>query len=121
MPKGFFDRVPTIHGHAQMMERLEQRAKGKVMLSAQPNAGSHVDAGDASAENTPLEWLPRAKGVEAILSGCGRYSVSRAAVSGNFCYTAWSRLPSPTQIGDVTFAADLAKDICQAHSQGATL
>ena len=113
MPKGFFDRTQKIRTVEQMNALLAQRTEPAAQGEAKPQVRP-----SASRPASPLlQWMPRTPGMEAILSACGRYSVSRSPDGEGFKYIAWSRLPTPSPLGTVVFNAADAKALCQTHSE----
>jgi hypothetical protein len=126
-PKSYFSVPNRLHSMADVDRVLAERTRKINGTGSSAPAGDASDsgrvgdskAGEAPVRTLSLEWRPQVKGMEAVLSACGRYSVSRAAVDGRFCYTAWSRLPLPISIGEGQYVAELAKELCQAHALGA--
>lgn len=116
MPKGYFDRVPTIRTEKQMFARLAQRT-GKLDPSGSGDDSSKiVPPGTSPPAPTPaLDWEAPVKGTEAIVTRCRRYSVSRARVGGEYLYTAWTRLPTPNPIGEAQKSAQAAQELCLQH------
>lgn len=117
MSKGYFHRDPIIKTHSQMMATLQERTSGRRGEEQLPSEPPSIVASPSTPAAGMLSWLPKVKGMEAILSACGRYSISRAAVDGKFCYTAWKRLPTPTPIGEAVYLPDLAKELCEADAK----
>ena len=127
MKPGYFDRVVKIKSHGQMMELLNERTKKPVEGGSTERGVVQYDGGSDKCQSplpdgakpsvTPaaLTWRDPVKGVEALLSTCGRYSVARAKCDGVYRYTAYSRLPTPAIIGEVQSDAGSAQRLCNDH------
>ena len=73
------------------------------------------DGAEPSPTPAALTWRDPVKGMEALLSTCGRYSVARAKCDGVYRYTAYLRLPTPVIIGEVQSDAGSAQRLCNDH------
>ncbi len=123
------NRIEKVNGGSQCrqcMYEAQTRYRSKPNL---PNSLGTVEGGSggvsgstcspdgAKPSPTPaaLTWRDPVKGMDAILSTCGRYSVSRARCDGVFLYTAWMRLPNPEIIGVAQPDAASAQKLCAQH------
>jgi hypothetical protein len=96
MPAGYFDRTPTIHSHAEMMERLKQRTGGKGTLTWNKPVRNADDTGHQTACGAP-------------------YEIRKTLTQGKICYWAWHDKKLLGYSGDIT----IAQAHCEAHKLGA--
>jgi len=89
-PESFFDRVPTITNHEQMMTALKARA----------------------GEQAKLVWLPPVKATQR--TACGRYEIRGVRSKDTLMYWAWVLVdvPSPKLVGHHTDPA-IARNFCE--------
>lgn len=114
LPSGLPSPAPTSSSGG----REVRMPPGKLQQPLGPVASPQPDGSEPSSTSPALTWLPPVKGLEAILTSCGRYSVARAYVHGMASYQAWRRLPYPTRVGEPYPEAKSAREACQRDSEG---
>lgn len=103
----FFAREQRLFTHDQMMDKLAERTKvsgsGVAQSSRAPFAAEVPGANPVAAPARPvLAWADPVKhgdGSGFQLSVGGLFSVTKTRSLGEFVYTVFRRLPSPTPIG----------------------
>lgn len=127
MPESYFAHESKIKTHAQMLDKLRERAgSASAPVSGQgarvPQGSPAIAAPEPAVRPQELVWEPPIPGLEAIVSTCGRFSIARSTVMGVKQYQAWSRLPTPERVGEHQPTAEGAKQVLRqylasAHAQ----